>query len=223
MERGGRNDRNGNNSIKFGDRIERKNKGGKKLHITDHALMRWAQRIEEDHISSQIAFKDWKASNPEKVIQYEKDLREAFKKAEYLTEGIYDDKKKEYSKFYIDEEEMLLYVVSKEDNLVTLYYIEFVTNKTGNKNILKEFLAEILEKEKEQQEFESKKLEEIKELERKKESLEMEKKELREKINLLESEQGLLNKRIETTRNKGKVLGTHIKNMYRKIIKSIEF
>ena len=36
------------------------------MNITDHALMRWAQRIEEDHISSQVAFKDWKALNPEK-------------------------------------------------------------------------------------------------------------------------------------------------------------
>ena len=193
------------------------------MNITDHALMRWAQRIEEDHISSQVAFKDWKALNPEKVIQYEKDLREAFKRAEYLTEGIYDGKKKEYSKFYIDKENMLLYVVSMEDNLVTLYYIEFVTNKRGNKTILKEFLGEILEKEKEQQEFESKKEEELKELGRKKETLEMEKTELREKLNLLESEQGLLNKQIETTRNRGQVLDTHIKNMYRKIIKSIEF
>ncbi|MCP1226465.1 hypothetical protein [Sebaldella sp. S0638] len=193
------------------------------MNITDHALMRWAQRIEEDHISSQVAFKDWKALNPEKVTQYEKDLREAFKKAEYLTEGIYDDRKKEYSKFYIDKEAMLLYVVSTEDNLVTLYYIEFVTNKAGNKNILQEFLTEILEKEKEQEEFESKKAEELKELGRRKETLEMEKKELREKLNLLESEQGLLNKQIETTRNRGQVLGMHIKNMYRKIIKSIEF
>ncbi len=193
------------------------------MNITDHALMRWAQRIEEEHISSQVAFKDWKALNPEKAIQYEKDLREAFKKAEYLTEGIYDDRKKEYSKFYIDKEAMLLYVVSTEDNLVTLYYIEFVTNKAGNKNILQEFLTEILEKEKEQEEFESKKAEELKELGRRKETLEMQKKELREKLNLLESEQGLLNKQIETTRNRGQVLGMHIKNMYRKIIKSIEF
>ena len=69
------------------------------MNITDHALMRWAQRIEEDHISSQVAFKDWKALNPEKVIQYEKDLREAFKKAEYLTEGIYDDKKRQLAVF----------------------------------------------------------------------------------------------------------------------------
>ncbi len=193
------------------------------MNITDHALMRWAQRIEEEHISSQVAFKDWKALNPEKAIQYEKDLREAFKKAEYLTEGIYDDRKKEYSKFYIDKEAMLLYVVSTEDNLVTLYYIEFVTNKAGNKNILQEFLTEILEKEKEQEEFESKKAEELKELGRRKETLEMQKKELREKLNLLESEQGLLNKQIETTRNRGQVLDRHIKNMYRKIIKSIEF
>ena len=57
----------------------------------------------------------------------------------------------------------------------------------------------------------------------KKETLEMEKAELREKLNLVESEQGLLNKQIETTRNRGQVLDTHIKNMYRKIIKSIEF
>ena len=135
------------------------------MNITDHALMRWAQRIEEDHISSQVAFKDWKALNPEKVIQYEKDLREAFKRAEYLTEGVYDNKK-QLSKFYIDKEGLLLYVVGKDGNMVTLYDIDFGMSRGRNKNILVEILGEISEKEKEQQKFEGKKDEELKELER---------------------------------------------------------
>ena len=193
------------------------------MNITDHALMRWAQRKEEDHISSQVAFKDWKALNPEKVIQYEKDLRAAFKKAEYLTEGIYDDKKRQLAVFYIDKEKLLLYILSKEGNLMTLYDVDFGASKIRNRKILKEFLDEISEQEQERIEFESKRAEELKELGRKKETLEMEKTELREKLNLVESEQGLLNKQIETTRNRGQVLDRHIKNMYRKIIKSIEF
>ncbi len=193
------------------------------MNITDHALMRWAQRKEEDHISSQVAFKDWKALNPEKVIQYEKDLREVFKRAEYLTEGIYDDKKRQLAVFHIDKEELLLYIVSKEGNLITLYDVDFGASKNRNRKILKEFLDEISEQEKDWVEFESKRAEELKELGRRKETLEIEKAELREKINLLESEQGLLNKQIETTRNRGQVLDRHIKNMYRKIIKSIEF
>ena len=192
------------------------------MNITDHALMRWAQRIEEDHISSQVAFKDWKALNPEKVIQYEKDLREAFKRAEYLTEGVYDNKK-QLSKFYIDKEGLLLYVVGKDGNMVTLYDIDFGMSRVRNKNILVEILGEISEKEKEQQEFEQKKDEELKELGRKRQTIEMEKDELREKLGSLESDQGLINKQIENTRNKGKVLDMHIKNTYRKIIKSIEF
>ena len=192
------------------------------MNITDHALMRWAQRKEEDHISSQVAFKDWKALNPEKVIQYEKDLREVFKRAEYLTEGIYDDKKRQLAVFHIDKEELLLYIVSKEGNLITLYDVDFGASKNRNRKILKEFLDEISEQEKDWVEFESKRAEELKELGRRKETLEIEKAELREKINLLESEQGLLNKQIETTRNRGQVLDRHIKNMYRKIIKSIE-
>ena len=193
------------------------------MNITDHALMRWAQRKEEDHISSQVAFKDWKALNPEKVIQYEKDLREVFKRAEYLTEGIYDDKKRQLAVFYIDKEKLLLYILSKEGNLMTLYDVDFGASKIRNRKILKEFLDEISEQEQERIEFESKRAEELKELGRKKETLEMEKTELREKLNLVESEQGLLNKQIETTRNRGQVLDRHIKNMYRKIIKSIEF
>ena len=192
------------------------------MNITDHALMRWAQRIEEDHISSQVVFKDWKVLNPDKVIQYEKDLREAFKRAEYLTEGVYDNKK-QLSKFYIDKEGLLLYVVGKDGNMVTLYDINFGMSRVRNKNILVEILGEILEKEKEQQEFERKKDEELKELERKRKTIEMEKDELREKLGLLESDQGLINKQIENTRNKSKVLDMHIKNTYRKIIKSIEF
>ena len=192
------------------------------MNITEHALMRWAQRIEEDHISSQVTFKDWKALNPEKVIQYEKDLREAFKRADYLTEGVYDNKK-QLSKFYIDKVGLLLYVIGKDGNMVTLYDIDFGMSRIRNKNILVEILGEILEKEKEQQEFERKKDEELKELERKRKTIEMEKDELREKLGLLELDQGLINKQIENTRNQGKVLDMHIKNTYRKIIKSIEF
>lgn len=131
------------------------------MNITDHALMRWAQRIEEDHISSQVVFKDWKALNPDKVVQYEKDLREAFKRAEYLTEGVYDNKK-HLSKFYIDKEGLLIYVIAKDGNMVTLYDIDFGMSRIRNKNILVEILGEILEKEKEQQEFERKKDEELK-------------------------------------------------------------
>ena len=157
------------------------------------------------------------------MIQYEKDLREVFKRAEYLTEGIYDDKKRQLAVFHIDKEELLLYIVSKEGNLITLYDVDFGASKNRNRKILKEFLDEISEQEKDWVEFESKRAEELKELGRRKETLEIEKAELREKINLLESEQGLLNKQIETTRNRGQVLDRHIKNMYRKIIKSIEF
>lgn len=193
------------------------------MNITDHALMRWAQRIEEEHISSQVAFKEWKALNPEKVIQYEKDLREAFQRAEYLTEGVYDDRKKQRASFYVDKEELLLYILSKEGSLVTLYDIDFGINKAGNKVILYELLKEIKRSEKERDEFEERKEGELRELERKKKTLEMEKEELRERLNLLESEQGLINKETENTRNKGKVLDIHIKNTYRKIIKSIEF
>ena len=145
------------------------------MNITDHALMRWAQRIEEDHISSQVAFKDWKALNPEKVIQYERDLKEAFKKAEYLTEGIYDKKKRQLAVFHIDQEELILYIVSKERNLITLYDVDFGASKNRNRKILKEFLDEISEQEKERIEFEIKRAEELKELGRKKETLEMEK------------------------------------------------
>ncbi|MDR2879724.1 MAG: site-specific DNA-methyltransferase [Fusobacteriales bacterium] len=147
---------------------------------------------------------------------------EAFKRAEYLTEGVYDNKK-QLSKFYIDKEGLLLYVVGKDGNIVTLYDIDFGMSRIRNKNILVEILGEILEKEKEQQEFERKKNEELKELERRRKTIEMEKEELREKLGLLESDQGLINKQIENTRNQGKVLDMHIKNTYRKIIKSIEF
>lgn len=193
------------------------------MNITDHALMRWAQRIGEDHISSQAAFKDWKALNPEKVIQYEKELKEAYEKAEYLTEGMYDDKKRQQAVFYLDKEELLLYIVSKEGNLITLYDVDFGINAAGNKVILHELLKEIGFIEKERQEYGNKKEEELKELERRRKTLELEKEELRERLTLIESEQGLLNKQIETARNKGKVLDIQIKNIYRKIIKSIEF
>ena len=139
-----------------------------------------------------------------------------------LTEGVYDNKK-QLSKFYIDKEGLLLYVVGKDGNMVTLYDIDFGMSRVRNKNILVEILGEISEKEKEQQKFEGKKDEELKELERRWKTIEMEKDELREKLGLLESDQGLINKQIENTRNKGKVLDMHIKNTYRKIIKSIEF
>lgn len=62
------------------------------MNITDHALMRWAQRQEKEKIINQNTFKIWKSENQEKVTEYTKTLREYFLKSEYLTEGVYKDK-----------------------------------------------------------------------------------------------------------------------------------
>ena len=46
------------------------------LNITDHALMRFAQRFENENILNENAFKLWKQENEEKKEKYKKRIND---------------------------------------------------------------------------------------------------------------------------------------------------
>ena len=193
------------------------------LNITDHALMRYAQRFEGEQISSDSVFREWKKSNIDKVEKYEKALRILFQSAKFLTEGKYD-KNGRISSFYIVEEERVCFVYDKkQQNIVTVYFIDFGMTEEENSQMLAIFLNFISNTKAEKEEFELKWSEELTQLKRKSSALEIEKNEYREKIKKLESEQQLINKQIEFSGNKRKVYEANLQNAYKKIINSIEF
>ena len=193
------------------------------MNITEHALMRYAQRFENENILNENAFKLWKQENEEKKEKYEKRINVLFQGAEFLTEGIYDNNKKEAS-FYISEEENILFVLDKgKSNLVTVYSIDFGVSFNGNKAILKEFISFIKDMEAEKEAFENKWSEEHKSLIRKKKDLEYEKEEYKVKTKKIELEQQSINKQIELSNEKNKSYKASLQNAYRKVIKSIEF
>ena len=197
--------------------------GGINLNVTDHALMRYAQRFEGEQISSDSVFREWKKSNIDKVEKYEKALRILFQSAKFLTEGKYD-KNGRISSFYIVEEERVCFVYDKkQQNIVTVYFIDFGMTEEENSQMLAIFLNFISNTKVEKEEFELKWSEELTQLKRKSSALEIEKNEYREKIKKLESEQQLINKQIEFSGNKSKTYDAKLQNVYKKIINSIEF
>ena len=193
------------------------------LNITEHALMRYAQRFEDEHISNDSIFREWKKRNIDKAEKYEKSLRILFQVSEFLTEGIYD-KNRKLASFYISEDDQVCFVCDKkQQNIITVYFIDFGIDEAGNKKILSLILDHIENTKVEKEEFEKIRSEELTELQRRKKTLEQEKEEYREKIKEIESEQQLINKQIELSSNKSKTLTARLQNSYRKIIKSIEF
>ena len=193
------------------------------MNITEHALMRYAQRFEDEHISSDNVFKDWKRNNPEKVEKYTKEIEILFKAAEFLTEGIYDKNRKAAS-FYILEDESLCFILDKEHkNLITIYEIDFGIDKEGNKKILSQILNYIENLKTEKDDFDKFRSEELLDLGRKKKTLGFEESNLRTKLKEIETELQSLNKQIELSNARSKTYTATLENSYRKIIKSIEF
>lgn len=193
------------------------------MNITEHALMRYAQRFKNESISSDIVFKEWKKRNTDKVEEYEKSLRILFQGAEFLTEGIYD-KNRKISSFYISEEDGICFVIDpKQQKIVTVYEINFGIGAHGNKVVLSEILKYIRDIKAEQDAFDKRRLEEQTALIREKKTLEIQKDEYREKMKEIETEQQKINKEIELSNTKSRSLTATLQNSYRKIIKSIEF
>ena len=192
------------------------------MTITDHAIMRYAQRCKQEPVYQEI-FKSWKQSNPEKLAEYEKEIREKYKKAEFLVSGKYD-RAQNQSNFYLLNDENLIFVTNA-DNLIllTLYELDYGVAKDGNNVILNLLLKELDNLKNKKKEYEDLKADKLTGYDREKKTLEMRKAELKAELQEIEAKQQLINKDIEFANNRAKTIESGIENTYRKIVRSIEF
>ena len=192
------------------------------MTITDHAIMRYAQRCKQEPVYQEM-FKNWKQSNPEKLAEYEKEIREKYKKAEFLVSGKYD-RAQNQSNFYLLNDENLIFVTNV-DNLIllTLYELDYGVAKDGNNVILNLLLRELDNLKNKKKEYEDLKADKLKGYDREKKTLEMRKAGLKAELQEIETKQQLINKDIEFANNRAKTIESGIENTYRKIVRSIEF
>ncbi len=192
------------------------------MTITDHAIMRYAQRCKQEPVYQEI-FKSWKQSNPEKLAEYEKEIREKYKKAKFLVSGKYD-RAQNQSNFYLLNDENLIFVTNV-DNLIllTLYELDYGVAKDGNNVILNLLLRELDNLKNKKKEYEDLKADKLKGYDREKKTLEMRKAGLKAELQEIETKQKLINKDIEFANNRAKTIESGIENTYRKIVRSIEF
>ncbi len=192
------------------------------MTITDHAIMRYAQRCKQEPVYQEI-FKSWKQSNPEKLAEYEKEIREKYKKAKFLVSGKYD-RAQNQSNFYLLNDENLIFVTNV-DNLIllTLYELDYGVAKDGNNVILNLLLRELDNLKNKKKEYEDLKADKLKGYDREKKTLEMRKAGLKAELQEIETKQQLINKDIEFANNRAKTIESGIENTYRKIVRSIEF
>lgn len=104
----------------------------KNINITKHAIVRYFNRVRNIMVTD-LNYDGWKNSHHNEVEEVKTELQGLLMTAEFITSGTYGIHRK--ASYYIHKETMLTFVIS-ENNLVTLYKIDYGLDLIGNKEML---------------------------------------------------------------------------------------
>ncbi len=104
----------------------------KNVNITKHAIVRYFNRVRGVMVTD-INYDGWKNTHQDDIEEVKRELQGLLLTAEYITTGTYGIHKK--ASYYIQKETMLTFVIS-ENNLVTLYKVDYGLDLIGNKEML---------------------------------------------------------------------------------------
>lgn len=104
----------------------------KNINITKHAIVRYFNRVRNIMVTD-INYDGWKNSHHNEVEEVKTELQGLLMTAEFITSGTYGIHRK--ASYYIHKETMLTFVIA-ENNLVTLYKIDYGLDLIGNKEML---------------------------------------------------------------------------------------
>lgn len=184
----------------------------KNINITKHAIVRYFNRIQGIMVTD-INYDGWKNTHQNDIEEVKRELERLLLTAEYITTGTYGIHKK--ASYYIQKETMIAFVIS-ENNLVTLYKVDYGLDLIGNKEMLEvltnnykrlleeeENLQEKNQKEKQSLEYQEKILGlAIQEAEAEVQKLRAKKKELESKRATLRTSEQSIASKINTAREK---------------------
>lgn len=104
----------------------------KNINITKHAIVRYFNRVRGVMVTD-INYDGWKNTHQDDIEEVNRELQGLLLTAEFITTGTYGIHKK--ASYYIQKETMLTFVIS-ENNLVTLYKVDYGLDLIGNKEML---------------------------------------------------------------------------------------
>lgn len=169
--------------------------------ITKHARVRYLNRILGINNITDTNYETWKKNNEELINEIDININEMFSNSVLMIEANY--KTFPFSKFYINWENLMLLIVSRDNNLVTLYKLNYGLSDESNKTILELYFNELQDKIRAKIDIETNRGKE-------KEEIDLEIKEINQNINVLKSRIEVLEKNKDILKNKKELIDSEL-------------
>ncbi len=191
------------------------------MKVSDHAIIRYAQRFHHIENINEEFIKIWINQNPDLYSRYKKEILEMWNNEErkFLTEGIFEKSKKNKNQYYVSHDHSLIFITDIDCTIIiTIYNVDFQLHKENNAAMLKVLLDDVDLLIKERNEFLKQKSELYSAIDEKKAMIKSEKNMLENRLATLLVEEKQLNLESEKLANKEKDFESRVEFLYRKII-----
>ena len=191
------------------------------MHVTDHAVIRYAQRFHKIENINEEFIRIWINQNPDLYEKYKKIIEESFVKEStfLLVEAVFEKSKKNRNKYFVSYEDAIIFVTDiSAKTIITLYHVDYKIKQEDSVKILKLFVDNIDHVIKEQQMFLLNKSEAFKNIDKQRELLSAEKLSLESRLRTIEIEEKELQLKSDNIRNTEREYETKVDYLYRKIL-----
>ena len=191
------------------------------MKVSDHGIIRYAQRFHHIENINEEFIKIWINQNPDLYSRYKKEILEMWSNEErkFLTEGIFEKSKKNKNQYYVSHDHSLIFITDIDCTIIiTIYNVDFQLHKENNAAMLKVLLDDVDLLLREQNEFLKQKSELYRSIDEKKALVKAEKNMLENRLATLLVEEKQLNLESEKLANKEKDFESRVEFLYRKII-----
>ena len=191
------------------------------MHVTDHAVIRYAQRFHKIENINEEFIRIWINQNSDLYEKYKKTIVDSFIKEStfLLVEGVFEKSKKNRNKYFVSYEDAIIFVTDiSAKTIITLYHVDYKIKQEDSVKILKLFVDNIDHTLKEQQVFLQNKTEAFKNIDKQRDLLSAEKLSLEARLRTIEIEEKELQLKSDNIRNTEREYETKVDYLYRKIL-----
>lgn len=191
------------------------------MKVSDHAIIRYAQRFHHIENINEEFIKIWINQNPDLYSRYKKEILEMWnnENKRFLVEGVFEKTKKNKNRYYASHDYSLVFITDiNSEIIITIYNVDFQLHAENNAAIFKILLNDVNLLLQEQHHFLKEKSNLYKDIDDKKASIKREKAMLENRINLLTIDEKQLNLESEKIANQEKEFEAKIDFLYKKII-----
>lgn len=191
------------------------------MKVSDHAIIRYAQRFHHIENINEEFIKIWINQNPDLYSRYKKEILEMWnnENKRFLVEGVFEKTKKNKNRYYASHDYSLVFITDlKPEIIITIYNVDFQLHTENNAAMFKILLDDVNLLLQEQHNFLKEKSNLYKDIDNKKEDIKREKRMLENRMNILTIDEKQLNLESERIANQEKEFEAKIDFLYKKII-----